>query len=185
MHMPNPAEKLSIWLKKYEGIWIFVAALGVFISPILSVMLTVPGVDDGISSVKSALLHDVPVPVYQLILMAITVYYIGRFRLRYRLRAVSPRVLVGNWKNSWGPPNEGHESLRISSDLNYYVGDTQYFVIEDFRYDPKTNIIEFKKVEVKDRGNRVLINKVKLVDNDTLEGREQDYPVRYTRIVGA
>jgi|GEM_PF-6076177 len=183
--MPNFAEKLSNWLKKYEGIWIFIAAAGVFISPIFSVKLTSQGVDNGISSIKSALLYIIPFRLYQLVLILIGgVVYFSRIKQRYRVQGISKKILVGVWKNSWGPPNAGHETAKITDDLEYFVGDSQYFLLKDFKYDPATNAIEFTKVGVRPQDQRVVINKLRLVDNDTLEGTEQDYPIRYTRIAG-
>jgi len=181
--MPNPAEQLSSWFKKYEGIWLFIAAIGVFISPLISAKLTPQGVDNGISSIKSALLYIIPFRVYQLVLILIVcVIYFFRLRRRFRFQGIGQRILVGIWKNSWGPPNAGHETLRITPDLKYYVDDTLFFEVKNFKYDPITNIIEFVKAGMRPGDNRIVYNKLTLIDNDTLVGMEQDYPIKYERI---
>lgn len=174
-------EKLNNWCLKYQGIWLFLAAIGLFIVPAAGI--DARSMQDGINGMVKILLYHFPISVYQLVLlMVLSWFFIYRLRKKYKVQSISQKILVGVWKNSWGPPQAGHETLEITRDMKYYIGTEHYFNIVDFKFDPQTNYIEFRKVGVRPDDNRDVFNKVHIVNNDTLEGTELDYPIKYTRI---
>ena len=181
--MKKLMDRFNNWCLKYQGILVFLGAIGALIVPFL-----VPGVDahslsNGMSNLGRVLTYHFPVYTYQLIIVVALAWFIYyRFRRRYRVQGVSQKIMVGVWKNNWGPPNSGEEIFKVTPDLKYYIGDEHMFDIKDFNYDPQTNYIEFKKVGARNGDNRNVYNKVRIVDNDTLEGIEQDYPIKYKRL---
>jgi hypothetical protein len=165
------------------GILTFIGVVSAIVVPIFVTGLDAHSVQNGMSIVGRTLMYHFPVYVYQVILLtAAGTFYYYRLKNKYRIQGISQKILVGVWKNNWGPPQAGHEILKITPDMKYYIGDDHYFNIIDFKYDPQTNYIEFKKVGVKPNDHREVLNKVRIVNNDMLEGTEQDYPIKYTKL---
>ena len=178
-------QKFNAWCMNNLGILTFTGVVSAIVVPFFVAGFDVHSVQTGMSKVGRALMYHFPIYIYQLILLiAWGAFYYYRLKRKYRIQGISQKILVGVWKNNWGPPNAGHEILKITPDMKYYIGDDHYFNIVDFKYDPQTNYIEFKKVGVKPNDNREVIDKVRIVNNDLLEGAEQDYPIKYTKLAG-
>jgi hypothetical protein len=88
--------------------------------------------------------------------------------------------LVGEWKNEY--QNTGIEFLKITSDYKYLVNGEHWFTIDKLQYDESEMKIIFIKSSVRPNDNRRLLNELKIINYNKLEGNESDYTIKYFRI---
>jgi hypothetical protein len=94
--------------------------------------------------------------------------------------------LVGDWKNEWivNKINNtvGVELFQITKDYKYLINGDHLFNIDSLQFDKNNGKITFIKSGVKPNDNRKLLNELKKINNNKLEGIESDYDIRYYRI---
>jgi hypothetical protein len=91
--------------------------------------------------------------------------------------------LVGDWKNEHTVNNvPGMELCKITSDGKYYVNNEHWFNIENLKYDSTKEKFTFIKTGVKQNDNRKLINELRLINNNKLEGLENNCEIKYYRL---
>lgn len=184
---------------------VFVAALGIAISCILTLVAT--------EKFKNVLYQTV---VFFLLFLSIAIGLYSFFRwikgkneinkliekIKSRLPietekkedydAVTPTItmkfLMGIWQNNWQGNNPGNEILEINGDGAYAVRGVVWFKIEDFEYDHTNFEIRFTKVAIRAGDERRLKNILSLKDKDNLVGTQEHniynttYGITYTRL---
>jgi len=181
--MNKPLEKLNAWCTNNIGILTLIGVIAAIVVPILVVGLDAASVHHGLVSIEGLFLYHFPMYIYQVVIVAAIGWaFYARLKKKNRVQSISQKLLVGVWKNEWGPPNAGHETAKITEDLKYYVNGQHYFDLKDFQYDPYKNTIEFSKVGVRESDQRRVLNTLTVEDNYTLKGIEKDYPIKYTKI---
>lgn len=174
--------RFSDWCNSHIGIVTLLAGF-IAIIPYFIDKMHFPSIGDCFSLIIHFFLYKLQVTIYQLLIAAIVIsFYIFRARKKYKIQSISQRILVGAWRNDWGPPNSGFENVHITEDLKYFVRGQYYFDIEDFEYDPESNKVRFYKVRVREGNHEKLLNILTIQNNDSLVGIECDYPIRYTRL---
>jgi hypothetical protein len=89
--------------------------------------------------------------------------------------------LVGSWLNEWTIDGTTRsENLEITKDLKYLITGQYRFNIEDVHF--TENTVSFVKVGVKPNDSRRLQNTLNIKSDQLLEGTEQNYQIRYTRL---
>ena len=120
---------------------------------------------------------------YYLFIAILTISIIYFIRIKRRYKKINPhlKALKGTWRNDWGD-NEENEIFTLNEKGNYFINGEHVFDLTGFNFNPKSNEIKFYKNAVRQGDNRKVLNTVKVINNDLLEGTEQDYKIKYTKI---
>jgi hypothetical protein len=94
---------------------------------------------------------------------------------------LTSHFLVGTWLNEWTVDGKtGSEHLKITDDMKYFIRNDFYFNLENIQF--TEGAVSFLKVGVKPNDTRRLENKLTIKNSQLLEGTEQNYQIRYTRL---
>ncbi|MEO6851324.1 MAG: hypothetical protein ABI166_11860 [Mucilaginibacter sp.] len=171
------------WCDRHAGFLTFLTFL-------LMIVLAIPynNIDLGFAApwldkIYLLLLYKVKIPLFTFILLAlIWLLYFKKIRNRYKKNNVDIEFLTGYWKNEWTVEGVTHsENCQIKQGGKYFIMSTHYFDLLNFKYDYKTNTISFMKSGVQPGDSRTAVNELKIINNDLIKGREENYDIRYTR----
>jgi hypothetical protein len=180
--MNKAISKLNTWCNNHIGLLALLTLAATVVAPYLTELSSIP-LTKWANNMAKILGQRFTLSLYQILIVTIgLLFYLSRLRRKYRIQSISQKILVGTWKNEWGPPNAGQEILKITEDMKYYINGQHYFNIEDFHFDPQKNIIQFLKVGAREDDRRQVLNTLTIKNNYTLVGTEQDWPIRYTKI---
>jgi hypothetical protein len=131
------------------------------------------------------LIYRVQIPLYLfIIIILVSLFYFLKILKRYRETSYNLYWFKGVWKCEW-PSEEnisGSEILTITEKGEYIIDNNHYFNISEFYYDINAKELSFYKVGVKRDDHRKLLNKLKIINNDLLEGKEENYNIKYQRL---
>jgi len=177
-------ERINAWCINHIGILTLAGIIVAIVVPIFVLGLDAQSVHRGIDNIGSVLIYHFSIPLYQILLLLVLGFiFYSRLKKKYRVQSKSQKFLVGVWKNEWGMPIIGQETAKITDDLKYYINGQHFFDLKNFKYDPYKNTIEFLKVGVRENDERKILNTLSVNDNFTLVGFENDYPIKYTKIL--
>jgi hypothetical protein len=175
-------QKLKEWSNANQGLLtllgLIVAILALIPFNKIDINSAIPIID----KVVSFLIYEVKIPLYLfIVIFTISMFYFFRLKGRFTKKYLTLTELKGTWRNDWGE-NEGNEIFTLNEQGNYVINGEHIFNITEFDFDPKANKITFYKTGVRSGDNRKVLNTVKVINNETLEGIEQDYKIKYTKI---
>jgi hypothetical protein len=179
--MKNFYQKLKNWCNGNQGFLTLLALIVAIVS------IPFSKIDYGFTNSffdKLILLlsYKVSIPLYLfLIVVLILLFYFLRLKNRYYSSFFSLKFLKGTWKCEWGNDG-GHEILTLNEEGQYFIDSIHYFNLTEFKYNNSSREMTFFKTAVREGDRRKVHNAVKVVNNDLLEGLEQNYKIKYTRI---
>lgn len=182
MGLKKRYQKLKDWSNSNQGLLtllgLIVAILALIPFNKIDFKSALPIVD----KIVSILLYEVKIPLFLfIVILTISTFYFFRIKRRYTKRQLTLKELKGTWRNDWGTDGE-HEIFTLTEDGNYVINGEHVFNLTEFNFDPKSNTITFYKTAVRLGDNRKVPNTVEVINNELLEGIENNYKIKYTKI---
>lgn len=175
-------KKLKDWCNANQGLLTLLGLIVAIWALIPFNKIGFTGAGPFIEKLVSGLIYEVKIPLYLFItVLTISTIYFFRIKRRYNKITLTLSALKGTWRNDWGE-NEGHEIFTLNEKGNYLINGEHVFDLTEFNFNPKSNEIKFYKTGVRQGDDRKVLNTVKVINNDLLEGFEQDYKIKYTKI---
>ena len=185
MQQKNNFENLKNWCNANQGL---LTLLGL----IVAIIAAIPFNKIDFSFAHSLwdkcvliLTYKLQIPIYLFIVVVVlSLFYLLRLRKRYLSSSYTLKFLKGTWKCEWTiiGSNPGSEITKISEDGKYIINNDHWFDITEFKFDSTKKQITFYKTAVKENDQRKLPNTLNIINNECLEGTENNYKIKYTKL---
>ena len=178
-------QKVKNWSNGNQGLLSLLALIVAVLSSIPFGSININSASPFFKTLGTFLIYKIQLPVYLLILLLISLlFYFLRLKNKYTSQTITLNFLVGTWKNEWTINGETRsEIFIITNDFHYIINGQHMFNIDNFSYHSRKNEIEFTKTAVQPDDHRKHLNKVTIRNNELLDGSEDNYLIKYTRII--
>ncbi|MBI5372556.1 MAG: hypothetical protein HZA79_11095 [Sphingobacteriales bacterium] len=182
MGIKNSYKKLKDWCNANQGLLTLLGLIVAILPLIPFNKIDFKSAGPVVDKIISVLVYEVKIPLYLfIVILTISGFYFLRIKRRYTKKSLTLRELTGTWRNDWGTDGD-HEIFTLNENGNYVINGEHVFNLTDFNFDPKSNKITFYKTAVRPGDERKVFNSVEVKNNELLDGFEQNYKIKYTKI---
>lgn len=178
-------QRIRTWSNANQGVIALLALVIATIGILPLQHLDISFANSFLNIVITVLAYDIRIPVYLLTIILVTPFLFALYiRRKFGTYSMNIDYLAGKWRNQWGTPsNGGVEDVTITKDGKYLVDGKHIFHVREFQFDKDKNEVRFVKIGVAINDVRKLLNVLKVVNNELLEGMEGEIPIKYTRLL--